>query len=250
MIPSDIAGLAAFNLWQSQEAAEAHSLETSLRLSSHSLSPRAVSAWEALAIRLLWPALLRPTSYRSSSSSSSSSSCCCLLSPVPFSSEILPSSSHVRGRLEVLQGRYDPIDVVGRDGNFILGFGYVGDIPATFNAGRGPLWRAIKVAKARYRMQQQQQQRQKQQQQQQQQQQQLQQEHPFMKEDPSEHNAETFASICVDNERSKLPQTTPITTTPPFPCLVLPFTASRVEAKSPFLLLLQPYSQCSLLLRV
>nr|CEL69437.1 TPA: bromodomain-containing protein [Neospora caninum Liverpool] len=52
----------------------------------------------------------------------------------------------VSSLLYLPQRVYDPVDVVGRDGNFILGFGYTGETPAVFNAGRGGLWAATREA--------------------------------------------------------------------------------------------------------
>ncbi|KAF8819300.1 hypothetical protein IE077_001212, partial [Cardiosporidium cionae] len=42
--------------------------------------------------------------------------------------------------LRIPQGMYDPIDIVGRDGNFVLGFGYVGTHPYEICIGYGQLW--------------------------------------------------------------------------------------------------------------
>ncbi|CDJ41483.1 bromodomain-containing protein, putative [Eimeria tenella] len=196
--PADLAGLAGFNLWQAQETGSSQRGEVTLRLSAEGPGGPPASSWESLLVRQLWPALRRPSSAAaassnsSSNSSSSSSSSGSLLFGGEFSSEMLPLSTHVREKLQIYQGLHDPVDVVGRDGNFILGFGYVGDIPAPLNAGRGPLWQAIKEAQRRHCMQQQQQQQQ----------------HP--EEDPNEQNVDSFAAVCVDNERT--PPSVPVAT--------------------------------------
>lgn len=103
----------------------------------------------------------------------------------------------IRELLEVSQSIYDPIDVVGRDGNFILGFGYIGETAAPLNAGRGALWEALQEAKRRHSL-------------------------LRLTENFAENSApsleqreqpasgvclsvdDEFASICVDSERSKL----------------------------------------------
>lgn len=60
--------------------------------------------------------------------------------------KLLPGDAHLHALLWSGQRLFDPVDVVGRDGNFILGFGYTGDVPAVLNAGRGGLWAATREA--------------------------------------------------------------------------------------------------------
>ncbi|PFH37117.1 hypothetical protein BESB_035750 [Besnoitia besnoiti] len=59
---------------------------------------------------------------------------------------LLSPGASLSALLYLPQRVYDPVDVVGRDGNFILGFGYSGETPAVFNAGRGGLWAATREA--------------------------------------------------------------------------------------------------------
>ncbi|UKK02525.2 hypothetical protein MACK_002618 [Theileria orientalis] len=42
---------------------------------------------------------------------------------------------------------FDSVDMIGRDGNFVMGFGYIGNYPWPFCLGYGPLWDCVEMLK-------------------------------------------------------------------------------------------------------
>ncbi|GBE61564.1 bromodomain containing protein, putative [Babesia ovata] len=51
----------------------------------------------------------------------------------------------LRRNMRLLQMWHDPVDLVGRDGNFLLGFGYIGPFPYPFCLGNGPIYDCLDV---------------------------------------------------------------------------------------------------------
>ncbi|KYF42954.1 bromodomain-containing protein, partial [Toxoplasma gondii ARI] len=123
---------------------------SSLSSLSSSLSPPLLSSSLSLASSLLvsWlsgvpgasPSQLSPSPALLSSAFS------LLLPEARDAASLLLLAPSVSALLYLPQRVFDPVDVVGRDGNFILGFGYSGETPAVFNAGRGGLWAATRAA--------------------------------------------------------------------------------------------------------
>ncbi|CDR95220.1 bromodomain containing protein, putative [Babesia bigemina] len=63
--------------------------------------------------------------------------------PIPGSSE----AGILRRNMGLLQIWHDPVDLVGRDGNFLMGFGYIGPFPYAFCLGNGPIYDCLDVLK-------------------------------------------------------------------------------------------------------
>ncbi|GFE54669.1 bromodomain containing protein protein, putative [Babesia ovis] len=53
----------------------------------------------------------------------------------------------LRRNMSLLQMWHDPVDLVGRDGNFLMGFGYIGPFPHGFCLGNGPLYDCVEMAR-------------------------------------------------------------------------------------------------------
>lgn len=155
---SDVAGLAAFNVWQAREVLRLQRTHSSSAVTLHegnaALTTQPTS-WQSLVLHGALPQL-GPAPLRWSDRSGGCSECqhpkrvTSLLLRGDNSTVAAAQQQQLRELLEVPQSIYDPIDVVGRDGNFILGFGYVGETAAPLNAGRGALWESLQEAKRRY----------------------------------------------------------------------------------------------------
>ncbi|XP_952898.1 uncharacterized protein TA07330 [Theileria annulata] len=53
----------------------------------------------------------------------------------------------LRKKMCLFQAFFDSLDMIGRDGNFVMGFGYIGNYPWTFCLGYGPLWDCLEMLK-------------------------------------------------------------------------------------------------------
>eukprot|EP00375_Theileria_parva_P001191 XP_763862.1 hypothetical protein [Theileria parva strain Muguga] len=53
----------------------------------------------------------------------------------------------LRKKMCLFQAFFDSVDMIGRDGNFVMGFGYIGNYPWTFCLGYGPLWDCLEMLK-------------------------------------------------------------------------------------------------------
>lgn len=65
--------------------------------------------------------------------------------PVSISSS--SDAGMLRRNMGLFQMWHDPVDLVGRDGNFLLGYGYVGTFPYNFCLGNGPIWDCLDIVK-------------------------------------------------------------------------------------------------------
>lgn len=68
-----------------------------------------------------------------------------IANPIKISSS--SEAGILRRNMGLLQIWHDSIDLVGRDGNFLLGFGYIGTFPYPFCLGNGPLSDCVDVLK-------------------------------------------------------------------------------------------------------
>ncbi|ORM40679.1 uncharacterized protein BXIN_2352 [Babesia sp. Xinjiang] len=51
----------------------------------------------------------------------------------------------LRRNMGLIQMWHDPVDLIGRDGNFLMGFGYIGPFPHSFCLGNGPIYDCLEV---------------------------------------------------------------------------------------------------------